>query len=272
MNQQPENSNYEIIGTEVTWNPSNQDECDKIPDKNELDEWHQRENIYILSRDIKAKFNLSDTGLSTKSKLFVRESYRGARCKCRNGRIAVYGTSIQLIVSFDDIKFQNELSLAVLANETHLRKINTRSTLRVIGYKGYIELPPFRNFNIDTYVEISQEINKIKHKIQEDTENIIPRKLFLLPQDTMESKFSLSESLDFIWGLTNIAKGISCSQTKNLYPHTLTESVEKNIELSYIETGAEENFDNNKPTKLQQDKARELLKGLRLRRRHWFEG
>lgn len=240
--------------------------CPDIPVPDELSDWAQTDYDLDANMALKLGFSLGGGSTSANQRLLIREFSRSATCSAPDGKRYRYGTAVRLVVKINNITAGANLSIPFVAAETQLARMQAESTLRVVGYAGEELaglLPPFRAFNVDTYAELSTRMNEVKRLIAEDVANIRPTKLGV--EITTEEKLDVSSALGLVWGLTCISKRQSCNVAKRSYPDTASLSAMRAIEQAYAGMPRPVGCTGDRPTKLHQEAAKEMLRGLELK-------
>ena len=244
--------------------PPRQDECAGI-EAEELSVWIQDDFDLDASLAAKLGFGIGGGSIGGTQRLLIREFSRSSICVGADGKRYRYGTAVRLVVRINGLTAAANLSIPFVAAETQLARMQAESTLRVIGYVGekLAELlPPFRAFNVDTYAELSTRMNEVKRLIGEDVKNVRPVKLGV--EISSEERLDVAFSLGLVWGLTCISKGRSCEEGKRSYPDSASISSMRAIEQAYGSMPNPSPGTRDRPTKVHEQTAKEMLRGLKL--------
>ena len=240
--------------------------CPELPEPDELSDWVQQD--YDLDANLAQKlgFSVATGTLGGSQRLLIREFSRSSTCEGTDGKRYRYGTAVRLVVKINNVTAGASLTIPFVAAETQLARMQAESTLRVVGYVGEGLaglLPPFRAFNVDTYAEMSTRMNEVKQLIGEDIENVRPTRLGV--EVTTEETLDLSSALGLVWGLTCISKRRSCAEAKRSYPDQGSLAAMRAIEQAYGSMPSPVGCTADKPSKLHEAAAKEMLRGLELK-------
>lgn len=240
-------------------------ECASIPRADELSDWAQEDFDLDARLAGKLGFGVGGAGLETSHRLLIREFSRSATCTGPDGVRYRYGTAVRLVVKVASTDVRTGLTIALVAAETQVGRMQAESTLRVVGYAGEklaALLPPFRTFNVDAYAELSTRMNDVKRLIGGDVANIRPVKLGV--EIAAEEPLDAAAALGLIWGLSCIRRRQSCEEAKRAYPDPQSLTALRAIEEAYLRVPNPTGCTGERPSKLHQEAARELLRGLEL--------
>ncbi len=170
------------------------------------------------------------------------------------------------MVKISSAEARGNLNIPLVAAETQVGKMQAESTLRVVGYVGAglaAKLPPFRTFNVDAYAELSTQMNEIKKLIGEDTANVQPVRLGV--EITAEEELDVGSALGLVWGLTYIKNRKSCEQAKREYRDVGSDSALRAIGQAYLNMPSPSGCSEDKPSKVHEETAKEMLRGMELK-------
>jgi hypothetical protein len=238
------------------------------PQANQLSDWTQYDYDLDIQLATKLGFAVGGLSISGNYRVLIREFARSLVCVAPDGTRYRYGTSVRLVVRVTSFSSAGTLSLAVVAGETQVGRMQAESHLRVVGYVGekLAELlPPFRTFNVDAYAEMSNKMNEIKLLIGKDVSNIRPDKLGVDLDGVEYEGVDTNEALGLIWGLSRLARGENKERAKQLYPDLGSQAAIRGIELAYGRIPGS-GVAATTPTAAQREFARELLRGLELKK------
>ena len=190
----------------------------EVPAAGDLSTWERRDVAYDATMAAKAGFVFGGLAIQGTERLFLSEFTRSQWVTASDGRRRRYGAGVRLFVKATSMSGKAKVGLSFLAAEAEMGNATARSDLTVVGYVGSIgdHFVMQGTFNVENYVLMRQNMDKLIVQMADDTANLRP--ILLEEEGDDDDGEDFDRVVGQLWALSMIADRKSCAHAKGKFP------------------------------------------------------